>query len=114
MDLIKPIERVVDDIQGQGIALADVMRERQYQQRAHELPAVKQTAASQKPAERRTGTRQSYAQFEVSRDTHDVTVRIIDAETGELIRTVPPEDLAREIAEGNLHPDQLRRRAVLV
>ncbi len=114
MDLIKPVARVVDDIQGQGIALAEIVRERQYKQRAQELPAVSQTDTAQEIAKKRSGTRQAYAQFEVSRDTHDVTVRIIDAQTGELIRTIPPEDLAREIAEGKLHPDQMRRRAVLV
>ena len=41
-------------------------------------------------------------------------MRIIDADSGKLVRTIPPDELAKEIAKGNLQPAQLRRRAVLV
>jgi uncharacterized FlaG/YvyC family protein len=127
MDLVKPIEGSQNDARGQGAAIAETVRERYYQQHAQPLPPVKPPDAAEKekaiekhssPPEdvrpQQSGMGHTYAEFEVNRDTREVTIRIIDAETGKLVRTVPPEDLAREIARGNLYPNQLRRRAVFV
>jgi hypothetical protein len=125
MDLVKPIEGSQSDARGQGVAVAETVRERYYQQHSQPLPPVNPPDAGEPAADKRnsppeearpqqSGMQHTYAEFEVSRETREVTIRIIDARTGKLVRTVPPEDLAREIARGNLYPDQLRRRAVFV
>ncbi len=124
MDPIKPIESILDDIQRQSFGLAEVVQDRYWQQQAQEVPPVETSEdtseivanrhgqAEEKKAPRRL--RRTYAEFEVNQETRTVTVRIIDAESGKLIRTVPPEELAREIARGKLAPSQLRQRATLV
>lgn len=128
MDLVKPIEGAVNDVRGQGIAVAQQLQARYYEQRAQQLPPTPPPDAGEAVAEERrepsrpaeearaqtVSMRHTYAEFEVSRENHEVTVRIIDAQTGKLVRTIPPEELAREIARGNLYPNQLRRRAVFV
>jgi uncharacterized FlaG/YvyC family protein len=128
MDLVKPIEGAVNDVRGQSIAVAQQLQARYNEQRAQQLPPPPPPDASEPVAEERRehsrpteeartptiSMRHTYAEFEVSRENHEVTVRIIDGQTGKLIRTIPPEELAREIARGNLYPNQLRRRAVFV
>jgi hypothetical protein len=128
MDLVKPIEGVLNDVKGQNIAVAQQMQARYNEQRAQPLPPPPPPDASERagddrgergqPAEQArtqpTNMRYTYAEFEVSRENHEVTVRIIDGQTGKLVRTIPPDELAREIARGNLYPNQLRRRAVFV
>jgi len=117
----------VNDVRGQSIAVAQQLQARYNEQRAQQLPPPPPADASERVAEERRehrpteearaqtiGMRHTYAEFEVSRENHEVTVRIIDGQTGKLIRTIPPEELAREIARGNLYPNQLRRRAVFV
>lgn len=37
-------------------------------------------------------------QYQVELTTRKVTVLIMDADTGEILRTIPPEELARELA----------------
>lgn len=37
-------------------------------------------------------------QYQVELATRKVTVLIMDADTGEILRTIPPEELARELA----------------
>jgi uncharacterized FlaG/YvyC family protein len=105
-------------MQGQPLALAEAARDRYWEQRAQEMPAVAASgeaegadrrqgqAKSQRPAIRRT-----YTEFEIDRDNHEVIVRIINAETGELIRTVPPDELAKELANGSLCLNRPRRVA---
>jgi uncharacterized FlaG/YvyC family protein len=128
MDLVKPIEGALNDARGQGVAVVQQVQARYNEQRAQQLPPVEAPDASERAAAERkergnqaeevrpqhTSMRHTYAEFEVSRENHEVTVRIIDAQTGRLVRTIPPEELAREIARGNLYPNQLRRRAVFV
>jgi len=41
------------------------------------------------------GRRGAYAKYEVKEDTGEIVVKIIDGETGKVIRTIPPEELAR-------------------
>jgi uncharacterized FlaG/YvyC family protein len=124
MEPIKPIEGVLEDSQGQGSVLAEVVRDHYWRQHSQEVPAVEAGEDSSRITERQQGRpeekgipakpRRTYAEFEVNRDTREVTVRIIDADSGKLVRTIPPEELAREIAKGNFDPKQLRRRAVLI
>lgn len=122
MEPIKPVEGVSHENQGQASPLAEVLRDGYWQQRAQEIPPVEAEEQAAEVTEKRRGqaqekpakTRHTYAEFEVNRETHEVIVRIIDADSGKLVRTIPPDQLAREIARGNFHPSQLRRRAVLV
>ncbi len=45
----------------------------------------------------------TYAQFEVDRDSHKISVRIIDAQSGKTIRSIPPDELSRLISDQNLY-----------
>jgi uncharacterized FlaG/YvyC family protein len=121
---IKPIEGHLKDAEGQSSALADVVRARYWEQLAQKLPPVEsseeadvsdeqQPNAAEKQAPKFAG-RHTYAEFEINRETREVFVRIFDADSGDLVRSIPPEELAKEIAKGNLLPNQLRRRAVFV
>jgi uncharacterized FlaG/YvyC family protein len=65
-------------------------------------------------SENSSSLRHTYAEFEVNRETHEVVVRIIDVDSGKLVRTIPPDQLAEEIVKGDIMPNRLRRRAVLV
>jgi uncharacterized FlaG/YvyC family protein len=128
MEPIKPIEGNLKDGEGQASVLAEVVRTRYWKQLAQEMPPVKknaetslpenkpddQEAVEEKNTEAKIKARHTYAEFEINQETREVLVRIFDAENGELIRTVPPEELAKEIARGNLQPNQLRRRAVFI
>ncbi|HMQ52846.1 MAG TPA: flagellar protein FlaG [Anaerolineae bacterium] len=120
---IKPIERNLKDADGQTANLTNTIRARYWKQKAQELPPVD---AGEESAELKDNpepnvahqetpslqARQTYAEFEINQETREVFVRIIDADSGKLIRTLPPDKLAEEIAKGNLHPRQLRRKAV--
>jgi hypothetical protein len=44
--------------------------------------------------------RNAYAEFEVKPDSGEVVVRIIDADTGDVVRTVPPDELVRSLRDG--------------
>jgi len=121
VDPIKPIEGAIKDAEGQASALAGMVRQRYWQQRARSLPPVEGNQESPEIGEKQHGqpeeppaqqTYQTFAEFEINRDTREVIVRIIEAETGKLIRTIPPDELAKEIIKGNFQPNQLRRRAV--
>ena len=125
MDPIKPIEGTVNNSQEQALALTEVMRERYWQQRAERATqtvhqpdepvevATRHQKQPQKSTQPAPGNLyNTYAEFSVDRDTHKVVVRIIDGNSGELIRTIPPEDLAKEIAKGKLHQNQIRRRNI--
>lgn len=125
MDPIKPIEGTVSNSQEQAQALTEAMRERYWQQRAEKTSntveqsdqtAETKTPPKEKPAKpapkSATGAFNTYAEFSVDRDTKRVIVRIIDGNSGELVRTIPPEDLAKEIAKGKLKTTQIRRRSL--
>jgi len=123
MDPIKPIEGILKDGEGQASALAEVVRDSYWKQKAQETPVVEASEESsdttqkgydQEEATTRAPMQRTYAEFEINRETREVIVRIIDAENGRLIRTIPPDELAKEIIKGNLYPRQLRRRAILV
>ncbi|MHB0877527.1 MAG: flagellar protein FlaG [Anaerolineae bacterium] len=60
-------------------------------------------------AEQRTRRRTAYAEFEVKDDTGEVVVKIVDGASGEVIRTVPPDELSKVIqsGEGWMHPWQV-------
>jgi uncharacterized FlaG/YvyC family protein len=123
MDPIKPVEGTLKDGEGQASVLAEVVRENYWKQRAREMPAVEAPDEASEPAKKRKNqepeqsagikTHHTYAEFEINQETREVIVRIIDAETGKLVRTIPPDELAKEIVKGNLYPNQLRRRAIL-
>lgn len=126
MEPVKPIEGNLRDAEGQSSALADMVRARYWKQMAQKLPPVEsgeeitnseakpEKQPEAKPVEPAVKTRHTYAEFEINKETREVLVRIFDADSGELVRSIPPEDLAKEIARGNLQPNQLRRRAVFV
>ena len=128
MDLIKPIEGVVNDARGQRAVVAEAAQERRYEQTAARLPAVEAADRSQRiqergdskpapppePAPPIASVRRTDLEFEVNKDTREVIVRVIDSESGELVRTIPPDELVHELARGNLQPNRLRRQAVLV
>lgn len=44
--------------------------------------------------------RNAYAEFEVKPDTGEVLLKIIDAESGKVVRTVPPDELKQCITDG--------------
>ena len=50
--------------------------------------------------EQRTRRRTAYVEFEVKDDTGEVVVNVVDGENGEVIRTVPPDELGRFIQTG--------------
>jgi len=125
MDPIKPIEGTVSNAQEQAQALTEVLRERYWQQRADrtgntvkqsDQTAEAKTAHKEKQADpapkAMSGVLNTYAEFSVDRETKRVIVRIIDGNSGELVRTIPPEDLAKEIAKGKLKTTQIRRRSL--
>lgn len=121
---IKPVEGQLKDAEGQTSALAEVVRARYWKQLAQKMPAVEageeaaikngQQSSPDQQKHPKVQTRHTYAEFEINRETHEVFVRIFDADSGDLVRTIPPEELAKEIAKGNLQPNQLRRRAVFI
>ncbi len=125
MDPIKPIEGTVSNAQEQAIALTEVMRERYWQQQARKTTkvvkapdtAVEVATRQKKQPDKSAETAKNvlpntYAEFSVDRNTHRVVVRIIDGNSGELIRTIPPEKLAKEIASGKLQRNRVRRRDI--
>jgi len=123
MDPIKPVERIIKDAEGQASALSSLVRERYWQQQAQPLPPVDAAEETTVPTEKHQGQaeekpqgqmRHTYAEFEINRETREVIVRIIEAESGKLLRTIPPDELAKEIVKGNLQPNQLRRRAIII
>lgn len=126
MEPIKPIEGIGKSNQSQGSPLNQVIYENYWQKRAKEkVSSVEgggdagETANDHhqpKSEEEHVKIQMShtYAEFEIDQETREVLVRIIDGESGKLVRSIPPEKLAEEIAKGNLYPHQLRRRAVLV
>lgn len=123
MEPIKPVEGVAKDAEGQSTALAEVVRARYWKQLAQKMPPVEAAEelpqAEVKPEDNAVTKltnkiRHTYAEFEINQETREVQVRIFDAESGEIVRTIPPEELAKEIARGNFQPNQLRRRAVFV
>jgi len=121
MGPIKPISGNINNDEGQASALTEVVREGYWKQRAQKTQIIEESEDSSEVTEKRQGQqtndlqmRRTYIEFEVNRDTRDVTVRIIDAESGKLLRTLPPDELAKEIIKGNFHPSQLRHHAILV
>jgi uncharacterized FlaG/YvyC family protein len=122
MEPIKPISGNSNNDEGQASALAEVVREGYWKQCAQKTQGIEESEDPSEVTDKRQGQtqthdlqmRRTYIEFEVNRDTRDVTVRIIDAESGKLLRTLPPDELAKEIIKGNFHPSQLRRHAVLI
>ncbi len=122
---VNPVEGSSKNAEGQASIMADIVRERYWKQLAQKMPPVESGAEADKP-ENKTGekvqaddhsvlhTRHTFAEFEVNKETREVLVRIFDAQSGELVRTIPPDELAKEIIKGNFQPNQLRRRAVFI
>ncbi|MFQ5612182.1 MAG: flagellar protein FlaG [Anaerolineae bacterium] len=119
MDPINPIQGTLKDTQGQTLALNEVAREGYWKQQAQEMPAVEASEKSADIADKRQQEAEpqqpqrprTYAEFEINKETHEVIVRIIDANNGKLVRVIPPDQLAKEIVRGNLLWGR-RRRAV--
>ncbi len=128
MEPIKPIEGTINNSQDQATALTEVMRERYWHNKADQATkTVQHGDESAEVKSRREGRpdkkakapanaliHNTYAEFTVDSETHEVIVRIFDGDSGDLIRTLPPEKLAEEIAKGNFRPEQIRRRNIRV
>lgn len=121
MEPIKPIDGVRKDTEEQAAALSGAVRDRYWQQRAQATPSVESAKETSKITEKRQNEdkekspaqmHRTYAEFEVNQETGEVMVRIIEAESGKLVRTIPPDELVKEIIKGNFRPNQLRRRAI--
>lgn len=125
MEPVKPIEGVAPDKPTQAMIMADIVRERYYSQRARETAPIESSnnvaetkdkrpkQSEEKPAASGEGSlRHTYAEFDINQETREVLVRIFDGDTGELIRVIPPEELAREIAAGNLPLARMRRLTI--
>lgn len=50
--------------------------------------------------EHRARRRMANVEFEVKSDTGEIVVKVLDSESGEVIRTVPPDELNRLIQTG--------------
>ncbi|MCB0209140.1 MAG: flagellar protein FlaG [Anaerolineae bacterium] len=126
MEPIRPIEGISKGNQSQGNPLNQVIYENYWQKRTKEKVSNVEASSDAtgtanehhqtKSDEKQVKIQMShtYAEFEIDQETREVLVRIIDAESGKLVRSIPPEKLAEEIAKGNLYPHQLKRRAVFV
>lgn len=68
-------------------------------QDAHSKAATLHLSGKAEGAQQSQPLVETYAKFIVNRDTNQVSVRIINAATNEVIREIPPEELAR-VAEG--------------
>ena len=90
MEPIKPVSGSISNDEGQASALAEVIREGYWKQRAQKTQDIEEPDDPSEVTDKRQGQTQSndlqmrrtYVEFEVNRDTRDVTVRIIDAEIG--------------------------------
>lgn len=51
--------------------------------------------------------RDSYVQFIVDRASKDVTVHVIDRQTGEVIRTIPPEEILKLLYDADVRTGSL-------
>jgi len=49
-----------------------------------------------------------HLRYEVDQEAGNVVIKVIDAETGEVLRTVPPEELARYLSQGGQWSEDLR------
>lgn len=128
MDYVQPVGSVSGDVQGQGAVTAEIVRERYAQLIEQKVKEVEASAEGQSVLERKrkdagqeqtapppvTAARHIRTEFEVDEETHDVTVRMFDADTGALVRTIPPEELAQEIIKSNLVPNRVRARSLFV
>lgn len=124
MDSIKPVDGISKENEGQALVLAEVARERYWKnQRVQTLQTLEASDQTQDTPEKRreanaeknqNQSHHTYAEFQINRETREIIVRIVDAESGKLIRTIPPDELAKEIIKGNFQPKQLRHRAVFV
>ena len=57
--------------------------------------------------ERPTPLRESYVQFVIDRVSKEVSVRIIDRASGEVIRTIPPEDILKMLYDSDVQTGTL-------
>lgn len=51
--------------------------------------------------------RDSYVQFVIDRVSKEITVRVIDRQSGEVIRTIPPEEILKLIYDGDVRTGSL-------
>jgi uncharacterized FlaG/YvyC family protein len=51
--------------------------------------------------------RDSYVQFVIDRVSKEVSVRIIDRQTGEVIRTIPPEEIMKLLYDADVRTGTL-------
>lgn len=125
MEPVKPIEGVAPDKPAQAMIMADIVRERYYSQRARETNPIESSnnaaeardRLSKQPEDKASSSgegrlRHTYAEFDINQETREVLVRIFDGDTGELVRVIPPDELAREIAAGNLPLARMRRLTI--
>jgi uncharacterized FlaG/YvyC family protein len=130
MEPIRPIDGITsDNNQTQAIVAAEIMRERFSTQRAQEMApveksennsaadndrkdAAQESKVTAETSQSTSAVRRTYFEFEINRDTNEVLMRIFDADSGNLVRVIPPEDLAKELATGNLPMARMRRLTI--
>lgn len=52
---------------------------------------------------RESPLRDSYVQFVIDRASNEISVRIIDRQSGEIIRTIPPEEILELLRDADTH-----------
>ncbi|NPV07134.1 MAG: hypothetical protein HPY83_04105 [Anaerolineae bacterium] len=83
------------------LAWQSYIRASQERAPVREAPAGEKGAALEDAAKRRpAGGGSAYVEFEVQADTGEVLVKVIDGETGRIVRTVPPEELMEAVRSG--------------
>lgn len=130
--MVEPINSVESNLknpEGRATILTEVVRERYWQSLANQAKTVKaegeaaETGAKKSGEEvvkkeektqtaSKNGVVNTYAEFTVDAESHEVIVRIYNADNGELVRILPPEKLAEEIANGKFSPSQIHRRNI--
>lgn len=72
-------------------------------------PSQSETPGSDgSPQERpKSFLRDSYVQFVIDRTSKEVSIRIIDRQSGEVIRTIPPEEIIKLLYDGDVRTGTL-------
>lgn len=129
--MVEPINSVESNLknpEGRATVLAEVVRDRYWQSLANQAKTVKREREAAEVGIKKSGEEvvkkeektqasknsvlNTYAEFTVDAESHEVIVRIYNADNGELVRILPPEKLAEEIANGKFSPSQIRRRNI--
>jgi|LSQX01.2.fsa_nt_gb hypothetical protein len=85
---------------GAELAWRAYIRAEQERAPVRQTPAPEMGPGPEDASRERLARGTAYAEFEVQPDTGEVLVKIIDGETGKIIRTVPPDELMEAVRSG--------------